>query len=66
MSVTPFATVTTEIKIYGTSTIVSAIDTSTPGKYVIEYTVRYKDYENVFKRIVTVKEKEVENEEEEI
>ena len=58
MNVTTLATITTEIKIDGTSTIVSTIDTSVPRKYVIEYTVRYKDYENVLKRIVTVKEKE--------
>ena len=58
MSVTPLATITTEIKIYGTSTIVSSIDTTSPGKYVIEYTVRYKTYENVLKRTVIVKEKE--------
>ena len=58
LSVTSLATITTEIKIYGTSTIVSTIDTTTPGKYTIEYTVRYKDYEQVLKRNVIVKEKE--------
>ena len=59
MSVTSLATITKEIKIYGTSTIVSEIDTSAPGKYTIEYTVRYKDYENIIKRNVIVKEKEI-------
>ncbi len=54
LTVNSLATITTEIKIAGTSTIVSTIDTSTASKYVIEYTIRYKDYENVIKRYVTV------------
>lgn len=53
-SVTLLATISTEIKIYNTNTVVSEIDTSVPGKYVIEYTVRYKNYENVLKRYVNV------------
>lgn len=55
MSVTNLATISTEIKIAGTDTIVSSIDTSKEGNYVINYTIRYKNYENVLKRYVNVK-----------
>lgn len=55
-TVTGLATISKEIKIYNTSTVVSTIDTTQAGKYVIEYTVRYKNYENVLKRYVTVNE----------
>ena len=55
MSVTNLATISTEIKIAGIDTIVSSIDTSKEGNYVINYTIRYKNYENVLKRYVNVK-----------
>lgn len=57
MTVTTLATISKEIKIANTDTVVSTIDTSTVGKYVIEYTIRYKNYENVLKRYVNVIEK---------
>ena len=53
--VTSYATITKEIKIYGTSTVVSNVDTTKVGKYTIEYHVSYKDYEKTLKRNVTVK-----------
>lgn len=53
-NVSSLATITKEIKIYGTSTVVTKVDTTKEGKYVIEYTIRYKDYENVLKREVIV------------
>lgn len=59
MNVSTLATITTEVKIYGTSTVVSQVDTTKAGKYVIEYTVRYKNYEHTLKRNVTVKEKDI-------
>ena len=55
-NVTSFATISKEIKIYNSSTIVSTIDTTKSGKYVIEYTIRYKNYENVLRRYVNVNE----------
>ncbi len=53
--VTSYATITKEVKVYGTSTIVSNVDTSKAGKYTIEYHVTYKNYEKTLKRNVTVK-----------
>ena len=58
-NVTSLATITKEIKVYGTSTVVSEIDTSVEGKYTIEYNVTYKNFEKTFKRQINVKEKDV-------
>ena len=55
-TVTSFATISKEIKIYNSSTIVSTIDTTQSGKYVIEYTIRYKNYETILRRYVNVNE----------
>lgn len=54
-NVTSSATVIKEIKVYNSSNVVPSIDTSKKGKYVIEYTVKYKSYDNKLQRIVTVK-----------
>ena len=55
LPVTALATIGKEIKIYGTSTTVSSIDTSKAGKYTIDYKVTYKNFEKTLRRTVTVK-----------
>ncbi len=59
ITVTTLATITKEIKVAGTDTIVSTIDNTKTGKYVIEYLVRYKNYEQTLKRYINVIEKDI-------